>query len=169
MRKNKLTLLIRIGIFVLAPLAFASCGQSPADIEDILPVQTQAPAATSEPAAPKTEAELRQAISEMGEEDSLVLKQEYYERLLSMDVFGEGDYVELAQIYGESGNWEGQRRMLSKVLRLFPSQEYAEQLSAVIIRRDSSDPEMAVLAGQITEALKQEDALTIKNLVLSEE
>ena len=169
MRKNKLTPLIRIGIFVLAPLAFASCGQSPADIEDILPVQTQAPAATSEPAAPKTEAELRQAISEMGEEDSLVLKQEYYERLLSMDVFGEGDYVELAQIYGESGNWEGQRRMLSKVLRLFPSQEYAEQLSAVIIRRDSSDPEMAVLAGQITEALKQEDALTIKNLVLSEE
>ena len=33
--------------------------------------------------------------------------------------------------------------MLSKVLRLFPSQEYAEQLSAVIIRRGGFCPELA--------------------------
>ena len=103
------------------------------------------------------------------DEASLARKQEYYERLLAMDVFGEGDYVELARIYGSRGNWEEQRRMLSKVLRLYPSVEYAEQLSAVTVYRDDTEEEMAALADRIREALEQQDVPALRALALSEE
>lgn len=168
MKKNKLIPPICYIFLLLAGLT--ACGQSPADIEEVLPVQTKEPAATAEPAEPFTEEELRQAISELKEDEaSLAQKQEYYERLLAMDVFGENDYVELARIYGSRGNWEEQRRMLSKVLRLYPSVEYAQQLSAVTVYRDDTEEELAALALRIVEALEQQDVPALRALELSEE
>ena len=168
MRKNKFNFPICFTFLLLAGLT--ACGQTPAETEQILPMQTEAPSATAEPAEPFTEEQLRQAISELKEDEaSLARKQEYYERLLAMDVFGEGDYVELARIYGSRGNWEEQRRMLSKVLRLYPSVEYAEQLSAVTVYRDDTEEEMAALADRIREALEQQDVPALRALALSEE
>lgn len=40
-----------------------------------------------------------------------------------------------------------QREMMSKVLRLYPSREYAEQLSAIVIQAEGTDESMAALAG----------------------
>ena len=81
------------------------------------------------------------------DEASLARKQEYYERLLAIDVFAEEDYAELARIYGSRGDWKEQRRMLFKLLRLYPSEEYAEQLSAVTVYRDDTEEDMVILAG----------------------
>lgn len=119
---------------------------------------------------PRTEEELRQAISQMGDDNAtLTQKQEYYQRLLAMDVFGETDYVALADIYGTQGEWEKQRDMLWKVLRLHPSKEYAQRLEEIVIRWDDTETEMAELAEQTMEALRQQDTDGLRRLIVSEE
>lgn len=169
-KKYKKTSHICIGISLIAALALTACGQPQTEREETLPVPTEKPAATAQPREPFTEEELRQAISELKEDEaSLVQKQEYYERLLAMDVFSEEDYEELARIYGSKGDWREQRRMLFKLLRLYPSEEYAEQLSAVTVYRDDTEENMAILAGQIKEALEAQDVVALRNLILSEE
>ena len=159
-----------INIFLLAALLLTACGQPQTEQEGTLPFPTEEPAATAQPREPFTEEELRQAISELKEDEaSLAQKQEYYERLLAMDVFAEKDYEELARIYGSRGDWKEQRRILFKLLRLYPSEEYAEQLSAVTVHRDGTEEDMVVLAGQIKGALESQDAVALRNLTLSEE
>ena len=170
MKNIKKTSHICIGISLLAALALTACGQPQTEREETLPIPTEGSVATAQPREPFTEEELRQAISELNEDEaSLAQKQEYYERLLAMDVFLEEDYEELARIYGSRGDWKGQRRILFKLLRLYPSEEYAEQLSAVTVYRDDTEEDMAVLAGQIKEALESQDAVALRNLALSEE
>lgn len=151
-------------IFLILILFLTSCGgqqntqESPEDS-----AQTSAPAET--PGPPETKEELRQAIAQLGDgEEALQSKQEYYEELLAMDAFEEADYVALAQVYGELGQQNLKRDMLSKVLRLYPSREYADQVSAIVAQADSSDPEMAALAGQIMEALGQQDGASLGQL-----
>ncbi|MDE6674161.1 MAG: hypothetical protein K2K19_05015 [Acetatifactor sp.] len=170
MKNIKKTSLICAGISLMTALVMMSCGQPQTEPEETLPVPTEEPAATVQPNEPFTEEELRQAISELREDEaSLAQKLEYYERLLSMDVFAEEDYEELARIYGGIRDWQGQRRILFKLLRLYPSAEHAEQLSAVTVYRDDTEEDMVSLAGQIKEALESQDALTLWNLTLSEE
>lgn len=119
---------------------------------------------------PMTEEEVRQEIVALeGGSASLKERQALYEQLLAMDVFSEADYVELAQIYGDEGDEEKQRLMLSKVLRLYPSREYAEQVSAIIVRRDETNGETAGIMEQIMAGLEQEDVTALQSLVLSEE
>ena len=170
MKNIKRTSHIYIGISLLAALVLTACGQPQTEREETLLVPTEEPAATAQPREPFTEEELRQAISELKEDEaSLAQKQEYYERLLAMDVFEEEDYEELARIYGGIGDRQGQRRMLFKLLRLYPSAEHAEQLSAVTVYRDDTEENMVSLAGQIKEALESQDAVALRNLALSEE
>ncbi len=59
--------------------------------------------------------------------------------------------------------------MLFKLLRLYPSEEYAKQLSAVTVYRDDTEEDMAALAGRIKAALESQDAVALRNLTLSEE
>lgn len=170
MKNKKRSFHICIGIHILAGLLLTACGQSQAEQEGTLPVPTEEPAATAQPRELFTEEELRQAISELKEDEaSLAQKQEYYERLLAMDAFSEEDYGELARIYGSRGDWKEQRRMLFKLLRLYPSEEYAEQLSVVTVYRDDTEEDMVAFAGQIKEALESQDAVALRNLTLSEE
>lgn len=170
MKNKKRKIHTCINIFLLAALLLTACGQPQTELEETLPVPTKEPVATAQPAEPSTEEELRRAISELKEDEAdLIKKQEYYERLLAMDVFGEADYEELARIYDRRGDWQGQRRILFKLLRLYPSVEHAEQLSAVTVYRDDTQEDMAALAGQIREALEQQDAVTLRNLTLSGE
>lgn len=170
MKSIKRSFHISMNIFLLSVLLLTACGQPQAESEGTMPVPTEEPVTTAQWAEPFTEEELRKAISELKEDETaLAQKQEYYERLLAMDVFGEEDYEELARIYGGRGDWQGQRRMLFKLLRLYPSVEYAEQLSAVTVRRDDTEEDMVSLAGQIRAALEQQDAAAIRNLALSGE
>lgn len=170
MKITKRTFPICINILILAALILTACGQAQTEREETSPVPTERPVATAQPAKPFTEEELRRAISELKEDEAaLFQKQEYYERLLAMDVFEEGDYEELAGIYGRRGDWQRQRRILSKLLRLYPSVEHAEQFSAVMVYRDDTEEDMAALAGQIREILEQQDAVALRNLELSGE
>lgn len=117
-----------------------------------------------------TEQQLREAIAGLGQTgDGSDQKREYYELLLSMDVFTESDYIELAQIYGSQGDSEGQRRMLSRVLRLYPSKEYVEQLSEIVVKKTDADEEAASLAESLMSALGQQNLPELKSLVQSEE
>lgn len=162
-------------ILTVSAIAFTACSKpdSP-DISSNLPEsvyeQTPLPASTPTPtpapsAEPATEEELRAAIAELGTSAaSASQRREYYERLYAMDLFGENDYLALAQIYAEEGDWRLQRMMLYKVLRLYPSREYAQMLSDILIRGDNSDPELSALAGQLIPALEQQDAPTLLGL-----
>ncbi len=144
---------------ILTVFAFVSCGEGepsgaalPSGVAepsgaDALPE----PTATAEPA---TEEELRGAIGTLGDQgEDLILKGKYYERLYSMDLFAEEDYIALAQVYGNQGDWERQRLMLSKVLRLYPCEEYADQVSGIVVRKDGGDERAASLAAQLMTAL----------------
>ena len=170
MKNRKRSFCIYISILMLAVWVLTACGQLQTEPEETLPVPTEEPVATARPVESFTEEELRQAISDLQEDEAaLSRKQEYYERLLAMDVFREEDYEELARIYGNMGDWQGQRRILFKLLRLYPSVEHAEMLSAVTVYRDDTEEAMVSLAGQIKTAMEIQDAVTLRNLALSEE
>lgn len=159
--------------WIIAVFTFTSCGDGSLDGQEETPAATEEPSVVPEPAAtpePATEEELRRAIKALGDEgDQLTLKGEYYERLYAMDAFGEEDYIALAQVYNAQGDWERQRLMLSKAMRLYPCQTYAEQVSGIIVRRDSGDEGAAALAAQMMAALEQQDAQALKDLTGTQE
>lgn len=165
----KKKILVRIGIVLALVLFLASCGQG----EDA-PEQTEMPSETvvetpePAPASPGTAEELRQAIAQAAPGES-ELKREYYEQLLSMDAFEEADYTALAQVYGELGEKALQRDMLEKVLRLYPSREYAGQVSAIVVETDGSDARMAAMAARILEALGGLDEAALREITGEEE
>ena len=135
----KKKILVQIGMAPMLVLFLLSCGQGEA-----MPQQTEIPSETvaetpePTPASPGTPEELRRAIAQAGPGES-DLKREYYEQLLSMDAFEEADYAALSGVYGELGEKALQRDMLEKALRLYPSREYAGQVSAIVVETDDSD------------------------------
>lgn len=155
---------IKITISTLGLLFLTACQKQPAE-------ETVAPATPSPtPFGPQTEAEYRQAISEL-ENDTASLKQvvEYYEQLLAMDVFTEGDYSVLADLYAQLGEQENQKKMLSKVQRLYPSDEYVEKLGSLIWEKDASDETAAGLVGQLTAYMESDSTLELRTLIISED
>lgn len=157
---------IQICTFLFLALSLASCGQAQTEPQQESTTVIETPEPT--PAPPKTEEELRQAIADSGA-DEAKLKREYYEQLLGMDVFGEADYVALAQIYADLGEKSLQRDILSKVLRLYPSREYARQVSAIVVEETGENQEMAGLAQGIMEALGQKDMAALRELTAQED
>lgn len=158
---------------LLLPLIALSLTACSAPDPVMSPTQQTEPDVSEEPAEkpePATEEELRRAIAGLGEDaEALSQKREYYEKLNAMDLFAEEDYLALAQLYAAEGDWKEQRRMLSRALRLYPCAEYAEQLSAVVVKADDTDAELASLAGQVTAALEQQDAAALRSLTDSPE
>lgn len=107
---------------------------------------------------PQTEEEFRQAIAALPtDETTLATLQDYYEKLLAMDVFTEEDYVALAAVYAAMGMQEAQADMLTKAHRLYPSTEHVEALSALVWDRDASDTLTASLVTQMLTAIESED------------
>lgn len=165
----KKKILVKIGMAPMLVLFLLSCGQGEA-----MPQQTEIPSETvaetpePTPASPGTPEELRRAIAQAGPGES-DLKREYYEQLLSMDAFEEADYAALAGVYGELGEKALQRDMLEKALRLYPSREYAGQVSAIVVETDDSDARMAAMAARILEALGGGDAAALREITGGEE
>lgn len=148
-------ILLKISIIPMTLLLLAACGETQSMPEETGSVESLEEAESSKPAEPRTEEELRFAIGQAQDgKEGLESKRKYYELLLAMDVFAEADYTVLAQVYADLGEWALQREMLSKVLRLYPSREYAEQLGAIVIQADGTDESMAELAGRIMEAFE---------------
>lgn len=159
---------VQICIFLILILALASCGQvqTAPEQESTAPVETPEPT----PAPPQTQEELRQAIAQAGDgEEALGAKREYYEQLLAMDAFQEADYTALAQVYADIGEAALQREALSRALRLYPSREYARQVSAIVVQASGEDEETAALARQIMDALDGRDAAALRELTAREE
>lgn len=159
---------------ILTVFAFVSCGDGEMSDQNTLSSEGEVPSApesTPEPTAePATEEELRKAVGTLGDEgEELALKGKYYERLYAMDLFGEEDYLALAQIYGAQGDWESQRLMLSKALRLYPCQEYADMVSGIVVKKDGGDEAASALAAQVTAALEQQDVQALKGLMGTQE
>ena len=140
---------------------------------------------------PQTEEEFRQAIASLtGDEFSLTIDestltgeetspqtdtstlstlQDYYEKLLAMDVFTEEDYVALAAVYAAQGMQEAQADMLTKTHRLYPSTEHIAALSALVWDKDSSDTLTASLVAQMLTAIEAEDQAAAAALTASED
>lgn len=140
---------------------------------------------------PQTEEDFRQAIATLtggestltGEETSpqadnttlptdtstLATLQDYYEKLLAMDVFTEEDYVALAAVYAAQGMQEAQADMLTKAHRLYPSTAHVEALSALIWDKDASDTQVQTLVAQMLEAIEAEDQAAAAALITSED
>lgn len=164
MTMRKLHTAIWMPVILSAALTFTSCGQADPGGTGVDAEESVSGAAVSEP---ETEEELRQAIARLEDGDAgLARKQEYYQQLLAMDVFGEPDYVALADIYGAQGEWDKQRDMLWKVLRLYPSREYVQRLGEIVIQWDDAEPE---LAERTADALRQQDMDSLRELTASEE
>lgn len=154
-------------LLLTAFLAFTACGSSENSMNPSLPPESEPESAPPAPETfePVTEEELRLAIADLADEETVSpQKQEYYEKLYAMDLFTEEDYLALAQIYADTGDWKQQRLMLSKVLRLYPNREYAQLLGDIIIRGDSTDEEMTSLAAFLTTALAQQDVPALNGL-----
>lgn len=118
----------------------------------------------------KTEADLRNALAELGEDAAGLEKaKEYYEELLARDAFSEEDYVALARVYALLEDSAGERRMLWKVLRLYPSEEYARRLGEIVAEKDASMEDAAALVSRLTEDIAEEDAAKLQDLIRSEE
>ncbi len=132
---------------------------------------------TSSTPYPQTEEEFRQAIGTLmpgesipnGDESTLATLQDYYEKLLAMDVFTEEDYVALAAVYAAQGMQETQADMLTKAHRLYPSTEHVDALSALVWDKDSSDTLTASLVAQMFTAIGAEDQAAAAALIASED
>lgn len=159
---------ILIPVFLILMLVTASCGrvQTASEQDGSVPVETPEPT----PSPPETEEELRQAIARAGDgEEALEAKRGFYEQLLAMDAFQEADYTALAQVYADMGEEALQRDILSRVLRLYPSREYAQQLSAIVVRENGENEEAAALAQRVMDALGRGDASALLELTAGEE
>ncbi len=152
-------------LFPLIALSLTACGTPDSVMNSAEQTEESGFQEPAEAPEPVTEEELRQAIAGLGSDaEATSRKREYYEKLYAMDLFAEEDYLALAQVYAEGGNWKEQRRMLSRALRLYPCAEYAEMLSAIVVRGDETETELASLAGQIISALEQQDAAALQGL-----
>ncbi len=152
-------------LFPLIALSLTACGAPDSVMNSVEQTEESGFQEPAEAPEPVTEEELRQAIAGLGSDaEATSRKREYYEKLYAMDLFAEEDYLALAQVYAEEGNWKEQRRMLSRALRLYPCAEYAELLSAIVVRGDETETELASLAGQIISALEQQDAAALQGL-----
>lgn len=157
-------------LFPLIILSLTACG-APDPVTDFTEQTEQnVPQDSAEVPEPVTEEELRRALAGLGSDaEALSRKREYYEKLYAMDLFAEEDYLALAQVYAEEGSWKQQRRMLSRVLRLYPCVEYAEMLSGIVVRADDTEAEVASIAGQVMSALERQDAAALGSLTDSRE
>lgn len=117
----------------------------------------------------QTEEDLRSALAALGEDPvSLEQAKEYYEELLARDAFEEEDYVALSRVYAGLGDKEGERRMLWKVYRLYPSEEYAVMVSDIVMEKDASQEETAELMNSLETALTEKNAAELRSLIASQ-
>ncbi len=110
------------------------------------------------------EAQLRERIAGADAADALLC----YGQLQARDLLTQADYEALAALYEQGGDIAAQREALLKELLLYPSEETAQKLSAILVRRGPEDAKQAALAGQAVELLLNEDALGMKALAGSE-
>lgn len=114
----------------------------------------------------ETEEQLRNGLAEAGNTPEEKLA--FYEELLARDLCGEEDYLEMAQLYADSGDDAAQRRMLWWVFRLYPDEKYARLLQNLVVRYTSEEEEAAALVTALQQALTEKDVAALRTVIEGE-
>lgn len=146
--KNRLTMFIMALLLTLA-----SCA---------MPGGTNVPAT---PAPPPGEAELRERLAGLQNDSQAAL--ECYAELEARDALTEADRQARAALYAQGGDTQRQRQELYALLILYPSDDYAQQLSDLLAERDAQGP-CGDLAAQAAALLAGGDGPGMRALVSSE-
>lgn len=111
------------------------------------------------------EEQLRERIAGADAEDALLC----YGQLQARDLLTQADYEAMAALYEQSGDTQARRETLLKLLLLYPSEETAQALSEILVRRGPEDLRQAALAAQADLCLQGWDAAAMKELAGSKE
>lgn len=127
------------------------------------------PQETKTPGQMETEAQLRESLAALQEKQGAPGEQlAFYEELLARDLCREEDYLEMAELYGESGDALSQRRMLRWALRLYPGPENVKRLQELVVSLSGEEEPAAELIRTLRQALTEQDGAALKDLVKSE-
>lgn len=147
-------------LFVLIAIAalLAACAQQAESDASSLPEEPAPPARL------ETEAQLREGLAGL-EPGANALRRTYYEELLARDLFREEDYLALAALYADVGDEAARRDMLRRVLRLYPSEAYAQQLHELARECAAGSADGDALMDALRQALADGDAEAFRALV----
>lgn len=156
---------------VLAVSLFAACAEGgdgnglPPGGSEAAPEPGQS-GMTADPAQMKTEAQLREELAALGNTpEAQDTRLALYEELLARDLCQEEDYLELAQLYADTGDAEAQRRVLWWAFRLYPGEEYVQRLQELAVQRTADEEPAAELIASLRQALEEQDAAALRTLI----
>lgn len=159
----------------LAVSLFTACAESgdgnglPPESSEPVPEPGQS-GTTEVPMRMKTEAQLREDLAALGDTpDAQASRLELYEELLARDLCQEEDYLELSQLYADTGDAEAQRRVLWWAFRLYPGEEYVRRLQELAVQRTADEEPAAALIASLRQALEEQDAAALRTLIKGED
>lgn len=118
----------------------------------------------------RTEVQLREELAALKDtQNSQVPRLELYEELMARDLCAEEDYLEMAQLYADTGDAEAQRRILWRAFRLYPGEEYVQRLQELVVQRTADEEPAAELIGALQQALAEQDAAALSRVIKGED
>lgn len=133
---------------------------------DMWTTQMQPEEVTS-PKQMESETQLRNGLAATGNAPEEKLA--FYEELLARDLCNEEDYLEMAQLYADSGDAVAQRRMLWWAFRLYPDEKYVHLLQDLAVRYTSEEDAAAALVTALQQALTQKDGGALRSVTEGED
>lgn len=133
---------------------------------DMWTTQTQPEEVTS-PKQMESETQLRNGLAATGNAPEEKLA--FYEELLARDLCNEEDYLEMAQLYADSGDAVAQRRMLWWAFRLYPDEKYVHLLQDLAVRYTGEEDAAAALVTALQQALTQKDGGALRSVTEGED
>lgn len=156
---------------MLAASVFTACaGGNGNDLSVLEPDTSAKPGQAGEGASAvqmETEAQLRNGLEAAG--DAPEEKLAYYEELLARDLCQEEDYLEMAQLYADSGDAAAQRRMLWWAFRLYPDEKYVQLLQDLVVRYTPEEEGAAALVTALQQTLMGKDAAALRRIIEGED
>lgn len=125
---------------------------------------------TGLPVQMETEEQLREELAALQDKpDTQADRIALYEELLARDLCLEEDYLKLAQLYADTGDKASQRRMLWWCFRLYPGEEYAQQLQELAVQRTADEESTAAVIASLQQALTEQNAAEFRRITEGEE
>lgn len=160
---------------VLTVSLFTACAGR-GDGDDLSLGETEAssdsgqPGAAADPLKMETEEQLREGLAALKDTpDTQAARIAFYEELLARDLCQEEDYLELAQLYADTGDTAAQRRMLWWAFRLYPGEEYVQRLQELVVQRTAGEEPAAALIASLRQALSEKDPGALRTVTEGED
>lgn len=132
---------------------------------DMSTTQTQPEEVTS-PKQMESETQLRNGLAATGNAPEEKLA--FYEELLARDLCNEEDYLEMAQLYADSGDVGTQRRMLWWAFRLYPDEKYVQLLQELAVRYTPEKEAAAASIAVLQQILTRKDGAALQTITEEE-